>query len=230
MYARDLEGRTLTFGVSGKLIRNSLVMFDRETGTLWSHLTGEALQGPLVGHQLHQVLSEQTTWGRWRIEHPQTLILKVDAVDVRFDPYQRYYDSSDAGVIGRKHVDDRLPVKEKVIGVRVSGAVKAYSFTALARVRVVDDTVGGVPLVVVFDGPSDSGAVYRRDPGGRLLTFDRGAGPLTMIDSETGSTWDGLSGTALAGPSAGTQLEQIAITYGFWFGWADFYPNTEVYK
>ena len=45
MYARDLDGKTLTLGVSGKLIRNSLVMFDRETDTLWSHLTGEALEG-----------------------------------------------------------------------------------------------------------------------------------------------------------------------------------------
>jgi len=230
VYARDLEGRTLTFGVSGKLIRNSLVMFDRETGTLWSHLTGEALQGPLAGRQLHQVWSEQTTWGRWRSEHPRTLMLAVDPSDLRYDPYQRYYDSSDAGILGRKHTDERLPVKEKVIGVRIGGAVKAYSFTALARARVVDDTVGGVPLVVVFDGPTDSGAVYRRDPGGRLLTFSPGSTALSMVDLETASTWDGLSGLAIAGTSAGTQLEQVPITYSFWFGWVDFYPNTEVYR
>jgi hypothetical protein len=70
VYAREVNGKTLTFGVSGKLIRNSLVMFDRETGTLWSHLTGEALDGPLIGNDLKQVLSEQTTWGRWRLLVP----------------------------------------------------------------------------------------------------------------------------------------------------------------
>ena len=230
MYAREVNGKTLTFGVSGKLIRNSLVMFDRETGTLWSHLTGEALDGPLIGNQLKQVLSEQTTWGRWRAEHRQTLMLDVDPADVRFDPYQTYYGAPDPGIVGRKRADDRLPVKEKVIGVRLNGEVKAYSFTALARDRVVDDTVGGVPLVVVFDGLTFSGAIYRRDPGGRLLTFASGPTPLSMLDNETESTWDGLSGKATTGTDAGMELEPVPITYSFWFGWVDFYPNTELYK
>ena len=216
--------------MSGKLIRNSLVMFDRETGTLWSHLTGEALEGPLRGQHLQQVLSEQTSWSHWRAEHPETLMLEVDPGDVSFDPYQSYYGAPDAGVVGRKRADNRLPAKEKVIGVRIGGEVKAYSFTALARVRVVNDTIGGVPLVVVFDGASFSGAVYRRDPGGNLLTFAPGPNALSMVDHETGSTWDGLSGRATAGAYAAMVLQQVPITYSFWFGWADFYPNTELYR
>lgn len=230
MYARDVDGRTLTFGVSGKLVRNSLVMFDRETGTLWSHLTGEALDGPLLGQRLHQILSEQTTWGRWRAAHPTTLVLNVDPAELAVDPYRFYYGSWDAGVVGRKHSDDRLLLKEKVIGVRLGTGVKAYSFTALARDRVVNDTVGGVPIVVVFDGPSSSGAVYRRAVAARTLTFSPGAASLTLIDRETGSTWDGLSGRATQGAETGAHLDQIPITYSFWFGWADFYPNTEVYR
>jgi hypothetical protein len=230
VYTRDVNGKTLTFGVSGKLIRNSLVMFDRETDTLWSHLTGEAVQGKLVGQQLQQVLSEQTTWGRWRAQHPKTLMLDVDPFEVSFDPYDSYYDSPNAGVVGRKLTDNRLPVKEKVIGVRLGGEVKAYSFKALARDKVVNDTVGAVPVVVVFDGPSQSGAVYRRDPGGKLLTFTRGPTALSMLDDETSSTWDGLSGKALSRLDAGLQLDPVPITYSFWFGWVDFYPNTQIYK
>ena len=230
MYARDVSGKTLTFGVSGKLIRNSLVMYDRQTGTLWSHLTGEALDGPLAGEHLQQMLSEQTTWGRWRSQHPRTLMLKVDPSEVSFDPYQNYYGAQDAGVVGRKRADNRLPVKEKVVGLRLNGEVKAYSFTALARDRVVNDMVGGVPLVIVFDGTSQSGAVYRRDPEGVVLTFTPGATPLSMVDDGSGSTWDGLSGKATAGAKVGQQLEQVPITYSFWFGWVDFYPQTEVYR
>ena len=230
MYARDVNGKTLTFGVSGKLIRNSLVMFDRETGTLWSHLTGEALQGPLVGQHLQQILSEQTSWGRWRAEHPNTLMLAVDSSGVAFDPYQNYYGAPDAGVVGRKRTDNRLPVKEKVIGVRLGGEVKAYSFTALARGRVVNDTVGGVPLVIVFDGVSFSGAAYRRGLAGSDLTFAPGSTPFSMVDAQSGSTWDGLSGRGTSGADSGMQLDQIPITYSFWFGWVDFYPETTVYK
>jgi hypothetical protein len=230
VYARDVNGKTLTFGVSGKLIRNSLVMFDRETGTLWSHLTGEAIEGPLVGQHLQQVLSEQTSWGQWRAEHPRTLMLDVDPSDVRFDPYQTYYGAPDAGVVGRKRTDNRLPIKEKVIGVRLGGEIKAYSFTALARDRVVNDTVGGTAVVVVFDPVSYSGAVYRSDPGGKLLTFTPGSTRFSLRDDETGSEWDGLSGKATSGSAPGVELEQVPITYSFWFGWVDFYPNTKVYR
>ena len=205
-------------------------MFDRETGTLWSHLTGDALEGPLAGHHLTQLLSEQTTWGRWRSEHPRTLMLDVDPTEVNSDPYQDYYTGQDAGVVGRKRADDRLPLKEKVVGVRLGDKVKAYSFTALSRDRVVNDVVGGVPIAVVFDSTSSSGAVYRRDLGGTILTLAPGSTQLSMTDTETGSTWDGLSGRATSGPDAGMELVQVPITYGFWFGWVDFYPNTEVYR
>ncbi len=205
-------------------------MYDHETGTLWSHLTGEALDGPLLGRHLQQVQSEQTTWGNWRAEHPNTQMLAVDPSAVTFDPYQNYYQAPEAGVIGRKRIDDRLPLKEKVIGVRLGGEVKAYSFAALARDRVVNDVVGEVPLVIVFDGGSSSGAVYRRDPGGTALTFRAGPGPLSLVDKETGSTWDGLSGQARSGTDSGMTLAQIPITYSFWFGWVDFYPDTHVYR
>jgi len=51
-----------------------------------------------------------------------------------------------------------------------------------------------------------------------------------MLDDETGSTWDGLSGKATSGLDDGMELEQVPITYSFWFGWVDFYPNSQLYK
>ncbi len=204
-------------------------MFDRETGSLWSHLTGEAISGPLSGQRLTIVPSIQTTWGLWRKDRPKAQVLAVSPNELR-DSYDGYYRAGDAGIEGRKHKDDRLPTKERVIGVRLGGDVKAYSFSALARVRVVDDVVGGTPLVVVFDGASESGAVYRRDPKGQALDFQPGTGAMKMIDAQTGSEWDGLAGIATSGPSSGASLEPVPITYAFWFGWADFYPNTDLYK
>ncbi len=231
MYAREVENRTLTFGVSGLLVRNSLVMYDRQTSTLWSHLTGQALAGPLAGEQLQLLPSSQTSWGRWRRAHPESLFLKIDP-SLLGDPYTHYYRSPRLGV-DRDQADfvpdPRLGAKEKVIGVRLAGQVKAYSFATLARDRVVNDVVGGVPLVIVFDGPSESGAVFRRDPAGVVLTFGPDARPLDLVDEETGSGWDGLGGMAIAGPLRGTGLEQVPITYSFWFAWSDFYPETDLF-
>lgn len=228
MYAREVDGKTLTFGVSGKLVRNSLVMFDRQTGSLWSHLTGEAISGPLQGKRLQQLGSAQTTWGFWLKAHPKTTLLQADQSDIR-DQYQSYYSGGDTGVVSVKRSDGRLPANERILGVRLGVEVKAYDFKALARDRAVNDQVGGIPLVIVFDGGSESGAVYRRDPGGALLKFSPAKGALQLTD-DSGSVWDGLAGTALSGPMAGQVLEQVSITYSFWFGWADFYPDTELYK
>ena len=204
-------------------------MFDRETGSLWSHLTGTAIAGPLSGQPLTMLPSTQTTWGLWHRDHPNAQVLAVRPGELH-DPYAGYYQSGDTGITSRKHQDNRLPAKERVIGVRLGAEIKAYSFAALARARVVDDTVGGTPLVIVFDGSSESGAAYRRDSTGQALDFQPGARPLSMTDTQTGSEWDGLAGTATYGPSAGAVLVAVPFTYSFWFGWADFYPNTAVYK
>jgi hypothetical protein len=226
-----VAGKTLTFGVSGLLVRNSLVMYDHETDSLWSHLTGEALAGPLTGAHLQLVASTQASWGTWRREHPATLVLAFDPSLVG-DPYSSYYRGPHLGVERDQAdvvVDPRLGAKEKVIGLRLDGHVKAYSMTTLARDRVVDDVVGDVPVVVVYDGASESGAVFRRDPTGMLLTFRPGKSALELVDEESGSDWDGLIGKATTGRLAGTMLEQIPITYGFWFAWSGIYPETDLF-
>ncbi|NDJ87438.1 MAG: DUF3179 domain-containing protein, partial [Chloroflexi bacterium] len=52
VYARDLNGVVYDFGVSGKLIMNTLVMYDRQTESLWSQILGEAVEGDLRGEVL----------------------------------------------------------------------------------------------------------------------------------------------------------------------------------
>ncbi|MFP6871776.1 MAG: DUF3179 domain-containing (seleno)protein [Nitrospinota bacterium] len=76
MYDRILEGRELSIGVSGKLWKNVLVMYDRQTDTLWSHLLGEGLIGPLKGKRLKSLPSAMMTYAQWKRLFPGTLILK----------------------------------------------------------------------------------------------------------------------------------------------------------
>ena len=71
MYSRKVSGKTLSFGVSGKLWKNALIMYDRETSTLWSHLTGEAVHGPLEGEKLTMLTSvPKVRWKDWKSQHP----------------------------------------------------------------------------------------------------------------------------------------------------------------
>jgi hypothetical protein len=52
---------------------------------------------------------------------------------------------------------------------------------------------------------------------------------LELVDAQTESTWDGLTGKATSGPLNCTVLEQIPIRYEFWFAWSDFYPETDLF-
>ena len=75
MYSREIEEEIYTFGVSGRLIRNTLVMFDRETDRLWEQIIGEAVDGPLKGTELEFVPAILTTWEDWKTKYPGTLAL-----------------------------------------------------------------------------------------------------------------------------------------------------------
>jgi hypothetical protein len=227
VYSREINGEEFTFGVSGKLIMNVLVMYDRQTNTLWSQLLGEAVEGPLKGTQLEFLPSWQTTWEDWKTQHPDTVALRKGFSSGR-EPYAGYFSSSAAGVIGETIRDDRLYVKEFVIGVENQNEPVAYPFSVLNDEPVVNDTVGGEAVLVTFDADTASGVVFKRDLDGETLTFSGGPG-LVLTDQETGSTWDGRNGLATDGPLAGEQLTRIKSTRSFWFGWKDFYPETRIY-
>ena len=231
MYAREIDGREFTFGVSGKLIRNVLVMYDRQTDSLWSQLLGEAVEGEMVGTKLEFVSSWMTTWSDWKAQHPETLALEKGYYGSR-DPYTSgYYDSPAAGVIGETFEDGRLYTKEFVVGVELGETAVAYPFNQLNSQPVLNDVVADVPLVVVFAEGDASALVYGRTlADGQLLTFQTGPTPRTLTDAETGSVWDALSGRATAGPLLGQTLTPLKSTTVFWFGWKDFHPDTILYQ
>ena len=232
MYARDVQDKTLTFGVSGKLIMNGMVMYDDETDTLWSHVLGEAVKGPLLGTKLEVVPSTQTTWAAWWGLHPDTLVLDKQG-GYWSDPYAFYYTSRDTGMQSETTKDRRLHPKEYVIGLALDGHAKAYPFSVLNDIQVVNDNVGSKPVLVVFEGQTGTGLIYDRTVSGRTLDFQlAGAGDVSdflLQDKETGSRWMALTGEAIDGELKGQALTQLPSTYIFWFGWTDYYPDTELF-
>jgi hypothetical protein len=231
VYDRRVDGQTLEFGVSGKLVMNDLVMYDRQSDSLWQQILGEGITGRYKGARLTAVSATQTTWAQWRTAHPETVVLDKGG---RYgsDSYAGYYAAGDQGVLGGFGSDDRLPVKALVLGLIVDDQPKAYPFDELADNPVVHDRIGERDLVVVNDGRSGTAVAFDREVEGRLLTFElveRVPGDILLRDLETGSVWAGLTGKAQEGPLAGTELRQIPSFYSFWFAWSDFYVNTDLY-
>lgn len=237
VYAREIKEQVYSFGVSGKLWANGLIMYDHQTDSLWSHVAGQAITGPMTGTKLHMLPATRTDWGTWKRLHPDTLVLdplkSPHRRDYSVDPYEGYYYSRDTGVIATRREDQRLNPKAFVIGIRLDGAITAYPFTHLSQEPVVNDTVANTPVVVVFQERSTTGVVFNRRLGDTTLTFasvaSRADKPLTMRDEQTGSLWSGVEGVALEGHLQGRRLEQIPATYAFWFAWKDYYPETTVH-
>lgn len=229
MYAREIDGNVYDFGVSGKLIMNVLVMYDRQTESFWSQLLGEAVEGELKGAQLEYVTSWFTSWSAWVAEHPNTIALDKGS-SRSTDSYTSYYTNSQAGIIGEAVEDDRLATKEFIIGVEYEGTAKAYPFSILSRNPIVNDTLNGREIVVVFVHEGSTGIVFDREVNGQTLIFERDAITGQMLDEETGTLWDVWRGIGLEGELEGTILQRVPSTRSFWFGWKDWYPDTEVYE
>lgn len=228
MYSRETDGKELTFGVSGKLIRNALVMYDRQTGSLWAQILGQAIQGPLKGAHLEYVPSIHTTWLDWKTRYPETLALKK-GYQGNISPYMEYFQSDRSGVLGETFEDSRLGTKQFVIGIEHQREAVAYPFSRLNEQPVVNDQIKGMNVLVVFDAQNAAGVVFeRKGPSGETLNFALDHN-MILTDRQTGSLWDGLRGEAISGPLQGFELRQVKSTAAFWFGWKDWYPQTRVF-
>jgi hypothetical protein len=210
-------------------------MYDHQTESLWSHLVGAAVTGPMKGEKLKPLHSMFTRWETWTKLHPGTKVLSTGkrAVGSVRDPYDSYYRSPDTGIIPPRLSDKRIYPKEFVLGVLLNGKAKAYPFSVLSRQSVINDAFEGTPLLIVFDEESATGMIFKRKLDGKTVSFKKTQGKgetkLFLVDDGTGSVWEGLSGRALQGPSKGRKLDPLPATPSFWFGWVDHYPRTELF-
>lgn len=159
-----VDGKPLTFGVSGMLYNSDMLLYDRETESLWSQLKYEAISGPMVGKQLEMINTTNTIWKEWKQRHPNTLLLSENTGykrDYSRDPYPGY-DRSSALYFSVSEQDDRYHPKETVIGLEIKGKSKAYPFSELAKLKgkQLDDEFQGKKLVVKYDPSAKSAEIF----------------------------------------------------------------------
>ncbi len=237
MYDRRIAGKELTFGVSGKLHANHLIMYDHHTESLWSHLVGAAVTGPQKGRKLKPLESIFTSWETWKRLYPGTKVLATGSTQFfgsLRDPYKSYYRSPDTGILSTRLPENRIYPKEFVLGLVIHDKAKAYPFSVLSRRPVANDEFEGVSLLVIFDEESATGGAFKRKVKGQTLSFKRaeetGQKGFFVVDDVTGSVWNGLTGLAVRGRLKGQKLEPLPVAPSFWFGWVDHYPKTEIFR
>ncbi len=170
VFDAQAAGKPLNFGVSGMLYQNDVLLYDRQTESLWSQIKQEAVAGKLTGTRLQLIPSTQTTWGAWKKKHPNTLVLSTRTGytrDYGRDPYAGYGTSEDIYFPAGKR-DRRYHPKEQVIGIKLEGLAKAYPFSELARVKSpFKDKVGKQTVWVAYDSESRTATI--KDASGKEL-------------------------------------------------------------
>lgn len=239
---------TLDFGTSGLLLNSSLVIYDRQTETLWSHFTADAIHGQLVGTQLQILPVAMTAWATWRDAHPEGLVLSKETGHVRDygqNPYPGY-DTSTTPFLYQGEIDGRLTAMTRITGITLGPGAQAASLAipliTLTEVPIIQTSLAGTEILVWWVPGTNSvlnlhdialskdvGSVGVFSPimNGQSLRFTSSGRNFT--DEQTGSIWNPL-GHAVRGPLAGTQLQRIEHLDTFWFAWAAFWPDTVIWS
>jgi hypothetical protein len=245
-FDRRVGDRVVSFGTSGQLYLSDLVMYDRQTESLWPQIEGRAVAGALTGTELTVLPASLVSWEQWRTAHPDGWVLSRRTGFERqygANPYPGYDDKASLPLFEPGVIDTRIAwLKQPVVGIVEGDDALAVDVEALRVDGVRAVSVGGRDVTVWWLPGARSSlddvlvgkgrevgttAVFEPTVDGRRLTFrPDGEG---IIDVETGSTWDAF-GKAVDGPLEGAALTAVPHTSTFWFAWSSFHEGTRVLR
>ncbi len=163
VYSSKVNNKVYTFGVSGLLYNSDVLLYDRETQSLWSQILSKAISGPAKGQVLETIPVSHTSWNTWVENHPATQVLSKETGatrDYESSPYGDY-DSNEAVYFPVSASSKRFHPKERVLGISIEGKHKAYPFVELGKSvkKKITDNFANKKLTVEFDMENRDGRV-----------------------------------------------------------------------
>ena len=140
VFDRTIDGAAVEFGTTGKLRNSDLVMYDRDSQSWWQQFSGDGLAGKHAGQKLKMIPSRLDSWGRFKKDHPEGLVLVPN--DDRMRAYWRNpygdYDSASTPFLFEGTLPVGIPAMERVVMVR--GDVPfAVALPLLAREKRLEE-------------------------------------------------------------------------------------------
>lgn len=237
-FLTEIDGRPMRFRAI-TAFNNNIIYYDSERKNYIQQLDGAVIAGPDEGTKLASIPITLTSWEAWRGTHPDTAFVDLPPTGLRDKMMTKMLDWMIPlpGLARRRSpwhpvhgaVDSRLPAMSMVVGVESGETRKAYPLDEVRARRVVNDEVGGEPIVVLYDPEGDTVGVYSRRVGERVLSFHTGSDDGTAVDDQTARSWtvDGVEQGADVETAA--RLEPFPnFSKLFWFSWAQFKPGTEI--
>ena len=149
-FDRRQKGQVLDFGVSALLHNSDLIMYDRQTESLWQQITGEAFAGKSRGSQLRILPLSMVTWDEWRQQYPDSEVLTVE--DIQTDRYLKDvysdYAESERLYMPVSSTDARLHPKRVIYGIEIGDRAVAVDATWLAQAGHWSNEYEGQKLIL----------------------------------------------------------------------------------
>jgi hypothetical protein len=210
--------------------RRGVMMIRGRDGTIWSALTGAAVDGPRKGQRLERIPSMVTDWSYWLMLHPESTA--YDLFDGERYPVHALPTTMSKEVLETMgEVDGRLKPFSDVLGVEVGDARKAYPLEDATERACYVDEVAGKRIAVLWYAPTRTANCFRGELGGQKLTFYADSvspESAPFKDRETGTRWT-LAGRGIDGPLKGRELDWVTSIQCRWYAWSAENPATDLY-
>lgn len=224
---------TGTFGVSGLLYNSNLIPYDRISGSYWSQMLNESVRGVRVSEKANTISVIEVRWQDFKVAFPEAEVLTRNTGFSRdYDnyPYGNYRGSSDL-LFPVANRDNRLFEKERVHGIQLNQTNRVYDFSAFGEEPFVYDELEGANIVLFGSREMGFMSSYYVVPiKGVDIQFTPMESPSlsAFVSDQHGNVWN-VFGEVTAGPDEGIQLEPTSSYMGFFFAWAAFYPEVEIF-
>ncbi len=226
VYSPVVEGRQETFRLVGMDHFNAMFE-DAATKSWWRQVTGVAVAGPLKGKHLPEIPSAQLTLKAWMDQYPQSRVFQPDT---SFTKQYEGLEGFDNGTIAsglEKRDSGSWKMKSWVVGVVKGNTAKAYDWNELVNKGMIQDSLPGLPILLLLEKDTASFHVWNRQVKGASLQFTGSRGD-TLIDKNTLSGWN-RQGECISGVLKGERLAAVQAYQEFWHSWNTFHPGTERY-
>ncbi|WP_337865551.1 DUF3179 domain-containing protein [Ignavibacterium sp.] len=232
-WSRVLNGKETTFGVSGLLYNSNLIPYDRGSNSNWSQMKLLSVNGSLFGTSANLFPVVETSWLTAKQIFPGAKVVTTST------GYSRSYGTYPYGDYKTNHGlllfpvspdDNRLPRKERILGVIFNNDAKAFRFKENGSgIELISDVVGGKSIIVIQSKARNLIAAYEKeleDGSSVNLSPVQNELPIVMVDTD-GNKYN-LFGEISVGPKKGNKLKSVTSMVAYWFAWAAFYPNTTI--
>jgi len=151
-FDRRLNGQVLEFGVSSLLHNSDLIMYDRQTESLWQQITGGSFAGKSRGSQLKSLPLAVVEWKSWSQQNPHVEVLTV--ANIKTDMYMKDaygdYAESDRLYMPVSATDARLHPKRVIYAMEIGEQAFAIDSEWLKKQGQWSDDFNGQALVVTY--------------------------------------------------------------------------------